>query len=214
MRVNVGCGATPTAGWVNFDNSLAIRVAQRPALLRALSRVGLLSGASADLAQLARSADIKFANAAARLPCGDQSVDVLYSAHMVEHLDRAEVQRFLAEARRILRPGGILRIAVPDISLQIQEYLRTGDADSFIARTHLCLPRPRGLAPRVRSAVVGPRHHQWMYDGESLTSLLCGAGFTDVAVMPPGHTRITDPGRLDLRERENESVYAEAVQPG
>ncbi|HEY6786858.1 MAG TPA: hypothetical protein VI365_06065 [Trebonia sp.] len=28
IKVNVGCGATPTPGWVNFDNSMSIRMAR------------------------------------------------------------------------------------------------------------------------------------------------------------------------------------------
>ncbi len=52
-----------------------------------------------------------------------------------------------------------------------------------------------------------------MYDGESLARLLREAGFADVAVEPPGVTRIVDPGGLDLKEREAESVYVEAARP-
>ena len=61
--------------------------------------------------------------------------------------------------------------------------------------------------------LIGPRHHLWMYDGESLARLLREAGFADVAVEPPGVTRIVDPGGLDLKEREAESVYVEAARP-
>jgi hypothetical protein len=32
-------------------------------------------------------------------------------------------------------------------------------------------------------------------------------------VVPPGSTRILEPGRLDLRERAAESVYVEAIRP-
>jgi len=51
-----------------------------------------------------------------------------------------------------------------------------------------------------------------MYDGESLTRLLREAGFENAAVLPPGTTGIPDPGQLDLKERADESVYAEAVR--
>jgi SAM-dependent methyltransferase len=214
MRVNIGCGATPTEGWVNFDNSLAIRVARQPRLLRALALAGLLTNESLDLAALAVTENVRFANAVRRIPCRDGSVDTLYSAHMVEHLDRDEVRRFLGEARRVLRPGGILRIAVPDIGIQVDRYLDDKDADEFIAGTHLSQPRPSGFLPRIRCAVVGPRHHLWMYDGDSLSKVLWDAGFAGVCVLGPGETTIADPGSLDLKERADESVYAEAVNPG
>jgi hypothetical protein len=83
-----------------------------------------------------------------------------------------------------------------------------------MASTHLGLTRPAGLAGRVRAVVVGPRHHLWMYDGDSLAALLGRAGFTGATILPPGETTIGDPGQLDLKERAHESVYAEARNPG
>jgi len=214
MRVNIGCGATPTAGWTNIDNSLAVRVAHRPIVLRGLALARVLGKSSRDLAVTARLNNIEFADAVHRIPFPDKSVDVVYSAHMIEHLDRQAARRFLREVRRVLRPGGIVRIAAPDLSLLAAEYLAGGDADTFVSRTSLAQERPRGLRARVQSAVVGPRHHLWMYDGDSLSALLRGAGFTDAAVLPPGDTGISDPGALNLKERAEESVYVEAGCPG
>jgi SAM-dependent methyltransferase len=214
MRVNIGCGATPTSGWINFDNSLAIRLARRPLFLSALKLAGLLDAASLDLAATARAEDIRFADAVRQIPCADGSVDVVYSAHMVEHLDPTEARRFLREVRRVLRPGGIVRLAAPDLALLADRYQITQDADEFVLGTYMAQERPAGLRSRAKFAVVGPRHHLWMYDGESLAGLLRSAGFADVAVLPAGETMIADPGSLDLKERAHETVYAEAVNPG
>lgn len=214
MRVNIGCGMTPTAGWINFDNSLAVRLARRPLLLNALTRARVLSKSSADLAVTAKSGNIRFADATRWIPCRDGSADVVYSAHMIEHLDRGEARRFLREVRRVLRPGGIVRLAAPDLALLAARYLSTGDADEFVEQTYLAQARPAGLVSRARYAVIGPRHHLWMYDGGSLCELLRSEGFAGAAVLPPGETTIADPGGLDLKERADESVYAEAVSPG
>jgi SAM-dependent methyltransferase len=215
MRVNIGCGATPTPGWANLDNSLTVAAARLPPrVLHGLAKAGLLPGASLELAALARSAPIGYANAARRIPYPDDSVEVVYSAHMIEHLDRREARGFLREVRRVLRPGGVVRLTAPDLALQVRGYLATADADEFVAGTHMTQDRPSRLLPRLRTAVTGPRQHLWMYDGESLRRLLAGMGFTDVTVLPPGETRIADPGSLDLKERADESVYAEAVSPG
>lgn len=162
---------------------------------------------------MGRTGSVRFANAAVRIPCASDSVAAIYSSHMIEHLDRAEARAFLAEVKRVLRPGGVVRIAAPDLSLLVGEYVATGDADGFVARTHLGLDRPAGLRGWVKWAVIGPRHHLWMYDGESLSRLMREVGFADVAVVPPGSSRITEPGQLDLRERAAESVYVEAVRP-
>jgi SAM-dependent methyltransferase len=175
--------------------------------------MGLLPTKSTELAEMGRAGSVRFANAAVRIPCAAGSVEVVYSSHMIEHLDRCEARAFLGEVRRVLRPGGVVRIAAPDLSLLIGDYVATGDADGFVAGLHMGLDRPAGLRGWAKWAVVGPRHHLWMYDGESLSRLMRETGFADVAVLPPGSTRIVEPGQLDLRERAAESVYVEAVRP-
>ncbi len=162
---------------------------------------------------MARGGHLRFANAAGRIPCAAGSVSAVYSSHMIEHLDRGEARAFLAEVRRVLSPGGVVRIAAPDLALLIREYGRTRDADQFVTGTYMGLNRPAGLRGWAKWTVIGPRHHLWMYDGESLTRLLGEAGFTEATIMAPGSTRIAEPGQLDLGERAAESVYVEAIRP-
>lgn len=212
LRVNVGCGATPTPGWLNYDNSLAVRAAKWPWAMRALRRARLLNEHSSDLVKVANQENIRFANAAVRIPCPDNSADAVYSSHMIEHLDRREACAFLIEAGRILRPGGVLRLAAPDLALLIGKYAATGDADAFVEDIYMGQARPVGIRSRAKFALVGPRHHLWMYDGQSLSRLLGDTGFADVAIMPAGKTNIADPEGLDLEERAEESVYVEAVK--
>ncbi len=212
IKVNVGCGASPTNGWLNFDNSFSVRLARWPLLIQALARLRVVDGQSVKLTKMVQHGSIRFANAAARIPCATSSVAAVYSSHMIEHLDRNEARAFLAEVKRILRPGGVVRLAAPDLSRLVQDYAATGDADGFVAGTHMGLDRPSGVRAWAKWALIGPRHHLWMYDGESLTRLLREAGFENAAVLPPGTTGIRDPGQLDLKERADESVYAEAVR--
>ena len=70
------------------------------------------------------------------LPFPDRACDVVYSSHAVEHFDRSGVRRFLEECRRVLRRGGIIRLAVPDLERIARSYLdclaaaRLGEAGS------------------------------------------------------------------------------------
>ena len=57
----------------------------------------------------------------------DQSVDLIYSCHMLEHLHRNEVEVVLREWHRVLKDGGILRLAVPDFEKITEVYLKTKD---------------------------------------------------------------------------------------
>jgi predicted SAM-dependent methyltransferase len=203
MRVNLGCGPSPTPGWVNIDNSLTVRLARIPAISALIGRKSFV--------EAVRRSQVRYGTALhTGLPAG--SADVIYSSHMLEHLDRHEARRFLAEARRLLRPGGILRLAVPDLRMIAERYARDGDADRFMTALGIELDKPAGLVARLRFAfLTGFRHHHWMYDAASLERLLASEGFGGIVRLEPGETTITDPGALDLREREDESLYLEAV---
>jgi len=212
-RINVGCGQTPTAGWLNFDNSWSLRLSKIPYVAELLYRVGFLEESQYKFVLFARKQKIEYGDAVKGLPVSDEYCEVLYSSHMIEHLDRNEVVDFLDEAFRVLVPGGILRIAVPDIKKYVEQYNQMGDADTFIKSTHLCVNRARTFRQRFRLSWVGTRHHQWMYDGNSLVRLVEKNGFVNAEIMPAGSTKINNHQPLNLQERASNSVYVEAEKP-
>lgn len=57
-------------------------------------------------------------------PFDDNSVDVVYHSHVLEHIPKAEVPEFLQECYRVLKPGGIMRVVVPDLEQIIRQYIR------------------------------------------------------------------------------------------
>jgi predicted SAM-dependent methyltransferase len=213
VRLNIGCGRSPTAGWLNYDNSPSVWLARWPSLARAMHRLGLIDRHGLEFAEFCRARDIRHADAARRIPHRDGSVDALYASHMLEHLDRAEARCFLAECRRVLRPGGILRLAVPDLRHAAWQYLRLSDGDGFLRHLQFDLDKPRGPVERLHRLLTGGRGHHWMYDRESLVALVEGAGFAEVELMEEGRTRIPEPGGLDLGEREADSLCLEARRP-
>lgn len=62
----------------------------------------------------------------------DDSVDLIYSCHVLEHFHRKKVLRVLEEWHRVLKPGGVLRISVPDFSKLCEVYAETKDIDLVI----------------------------------------------------------------------------------
>ena len=99
-RLNVGCGQSPTAGWKNYDNSWSVRLAKKPVTALLLDKIGVLKQWQKDFVTVAKQSDIHWADVTRHLPEPDRSVAVLYSSHMLEHLDRDQVAVFLKEARR------------------------------------------------------------------------------------------------------------------
>lgn len=220
-RINVGCGATPTPGWTNYDNSLCVRLTSKPWAAKLFGALGLLSQQKQEFIAVSRRSGIRWANVAARIPEPHGSVAALYTSHMLDFLTQQQREGFLGEARRVLMTGGIIRVSVADLRQFIDRYLRSGDANTLIRSTGLpleCGASVNTLRQRLGFAMqfvpLGHRlRRQWMFDGESLCGLLKYAGFQDARILPAGETMIRDPGELNLRERESESVFVEAVNP-
>ena len=59
------------------------------------------------------------------LPFSDETFDVVYHSHLLEHLPREAALPFIKECYRVLRRGGIIRVAVPDLERIARLYLRT-----------------------------------------------------------------------------------------
>lgn len=57
------------------------------------------------------------------LPFSAGMVDACYSSHVLEHLRPEEARFFLEEQRRVLKPGGVLRVVVPDLEAISRIYL-------------------------------------------------------------------------------------------
>ncbi|MBO6946752.1 MAG: methyltransferase domain-containing protein [Rhodospirillales bacterium] len=214
VRLNIGCGMAVTEGWVNYDNSLSVRLAGYPGgvamLLKAMRLVG---GEQAGYIDYCRRNDVRHCNAVKRIPHTDQSVDVIYTSHMLEHLDRTDAARFLSEARRVLKTGGTIRTAVPDLGKAVDSYKENGDSDAFMESILVAAPPLRTFGDKLKLLATGYRHHQWMYDGNSLLKLLNENDFSNPEILAAGETTIPDPGALDLRERADGSVYVEAKKP-
>ncbi|MEP7338560.1 MAG: methyltransferase domain-containing protein [Acidobacteriota bacterium] len=176
-----------------------------------MRKLGLLSPKQQQFIKVVRQSGIKYANAVMHIPEADNSVEVLYTCHMLEHLDRHEAEHFLLEVRRVLVPNGVIRVALPDLRFHVENYLKDADADAFVESLYVTSPKADGVIDKLKFLLVGERHHLWMYDGQSLCRLLCKVGFGDPRVLEAGKTTIQSPGKLDLAERVPESVFVEAI---
>ena len=213
LKINIGCGDKPTKGWCNYDNSWSVRLAKYKLTTYIFWNLGVLSEAQYKFISFVKNTNIIWANATKYIPEVDSSVDVVYSSHMLEHIERDEVLLFLKEVSRILKHGGIIRLGVPDLKCQIENYLENGDANKFVENTLLTRKKPTTLGAMVKYLIIGDRNHQWMYDGKSLCKLLYELGFKEPRILEPGTTTIPDPGLLDLKERSPGTVFVEAFNP-
>ena len=122
------------------------------------------------------------------LPFADGSVDLVYSAHCLEHQYLADGLHTLREIHRVLEPGGRVRLVVPDMEAYARAYVED-DADFFTARREVWRWVPEGLTPLMtvlgnggagaRGADAGERH-KYGYDFVTLATMLRRAGFWQV----------------------------------
>jgi SAM-dependent methyltransferase len=103
----------------------------------------------------------------------DETVDLIYCCHALEYFDRIEAAGALAEWYRVLKPGGILRLAVPDFAALVSAYKETGNLNEILG--------PLYGRMIVRSAQGNQViYHRTAYDFESLEAICLNAGFRSV----------------------------------
>jgi len=103
-----------------------------------------------------------------RLPYEDNSCDLVYASHLLEYFDRIEVIEVLQEWKRVLKPSGVLRLAVPDFEKLCSLYTSGHGIE-------------RVLGPLYGKWGTPPVYHKTTYDFSSLSNLLHSVGFQDVS---------------------------------
>jgi predicted SAM-dependent methyltransferase len=57
------------------------------------------------------------------IPFADNSFHVVYHSHLLEHKPKANALLFIKECHRVMKPNGILRVAVPDLEQMVRQYI-------------------------------------------------------------------------------------------
>ena len=108
---------------------------------------------------------------------------------------------------RVLRAGGVLRLAVPDLRKFVADYLASDDAMAshrFVRRLQLHSTYHDLFHPGA--------HHRQMFDCKSLCQMLRTAGFANPEEKPFGESRIPQIAEVEMKIRRQESLYVECVK--
>ena len=112
-----------------------------------------------------------------RLPMFEDNVaELIYCCHAFEYFDRQLAVEVLAEWGRVLKPGGLLRLAVPDFAALVEVYQRSGELDRIVGPLFGRWPIP-GTSDTI--------YHRTVYDFSSLQSMLENSGFSNVVRWDP-----------------------------
>lgn len=157
LKLNLGCGMTVVEGWINVDYSLGARLTQLPVLGWLAKKLGLFN--------VQWDSRIKLHDLRKTLPWQDASVDVVYSSHTLEHMSREDGRSLLIECLRVLKPGGLLRIVVPDLA-------------DHVIKIPIRRPQARGFCRRSGCAI-------WRGGEDGIKEAICSVH----RVSPPLHVR-------------------------
>jgi len=143
LKLHIGCGDIAAAGFVNID-------------ARRMSHIHIVSSNLFELRALPRKV-----------------AALVYMCHVLEHVPRAHVWKVLGEMKRVLVPGGTLRLSVPDFDLLLQIYEENErSADSIVG-------------PLMGGQDYTFNFHYNIFTRASLTGALERAGFINVRLWSP-----------------------------
>jgi predicted SAM-dependent methyltransferase len=201
VKVNLGCGLAVTSGWVNIDGSLNALISTLP---RPLHRLAYrLTGASRyyseeEYCRLLGNHYFIHHDLAHSIPLADGVADFVYSSHFLEHLFRKDGEHLLTESYRVLKPGGTVRVVVPDLTYALSLYA-AGEKDKMLSDNFFVEDDDSYYA-----------RHKYMYDFAMLADALTQAGFHDVRRCDFRKGRTPDLDSLD--NRPDESLFIEATR--
>jgi predicted SAM-dependent methyltransferase len=148
------------------------------------------------------------------LPFADSSFKGVYSEHCIEHLELRQADVVFGEILRVLRPGGTLRIIVPDLELYARRYLALHDGQHSESLPYSELDAVDGLYTPAMSVsrIYKDWGHRFIYDFQTLEALLDRHGFADIT--RESYRSGRDATMLqDSAEHVKESLYVEASKP-
>ncbi|MCA0303892.1 MAG: methyltransferase domain-containing protein [Proteobacteria bacterium] len=194
-RLHIGCGRHILPGWLNTDIHL-----QDPAL-----PVYLLDG----------TRDFPFA---------DATFDSVFSEHMIEHIPYPDGLHMLRECRRVLKPGGVLRLSTPDLDflLGLRRPDRSPLQEAYVrwaSETNTPEAPERTNEVFVINYFVRAWGHTFIYDAPTLVQSLRAAGFDDVqrcelgASSRPALCNLENEARMPAGFLRLESMVFEATRP-
>lgn len=141
------------------------------------------------------------------LALADDSLDYVVSVHALPMVSYPDLVPALQELRRVLKPGGVLRLVLPDVDKGIEAY-RRGD------RSHFLVPDEdvTSLGGKFVVHMLWYGYSVTLFTADFAEELLRRAGFSDVRHCAYEQSGTGLDGIVELDNREHESLFVEATK--
>jgi predicted SAM-dependent methyltransferase len=143
------------------------------------------------------------------LPIPSDRFHYAVSIHALQEIPYVQLVPVLRELRRVLKPAGVLRLALPDLDRAIDAYVRR-DPGYFLVPDH----EVTSLGGKLSVQLTWYGASRTLFTFDFIAELLGKAGFVDVARCAYQETRSAYPDIVALDDRPTETLFVEAVKPG
>ena len=181
LKLHIGCGTVYKQVWINIDNN-----------------------SDNNISMLDFKWDLR-----KPLPFKDNSVDFIFNEHFFEHLTVKEGQKAIKDFYRILKSGGVMRIAMPDLDSIVKNYLNANwkyEQKEFFFFFGLNFVQTRAELININFRWWG---HKWLYDWEELYRRLKEAGCNNIKQCEIYKSEYSDLSNMETR---NESTLIAEIK--
>ena len=196
VKLQIGSFDVPLTGWYNTDITPHIFLARIPLLPTIVHSAGGMDDARFRQHRAGLFRRVHYLNVLKRFPFADGTVEAVYSSHMLYNLSPDGALFSSKEVHRVLRPGGVFRLALIDLDALVGCY-DPKSPEQFLDVLY-------------QPSIKGKKNHmQWSYNAVSLKRLLNTAGFDDVQRVGYRQGRCPDVEWIDHRP---DSLFMEGVK--
>jgi predicted SAM-dependent methyltransferase len=139
------------------------------------------------------------------IPLEDNTIDYISSQHALQDLKIYDQVKALTELHRVLKPGGVLRVSLPDLDLAIDAY-RNQKSQYFVVYDW------KTISGNFITQLLWYNHTQTLFTYDFAEELFCKAGFKRVQRVAYRLTASLYPEIIQLDSREERSFYAEGFK--
>lgn len=178
-KLHIGCADRPLDGWLNTEYEFR-----------------------APLSEI-------YLDASKRFPIPSDSIDFVFSEHMIEHVPLAAAYNMLRECLRVLKPGGRVRISTPPLEYLVKLLVRPEqeDEDYLLFHHREWSADSPVFTPAVAVADYYTKWgHRFVYDEPTLRALMTKAGFVSIERLA-----LNESSAPELRNLEHEQRLPEGM---